>query len=157
MQMSRWLVARASVFLFIMGWIRRMTIGVRAVLVDQDRVLLIKHSYIPGWHFPGGGIDPGETIDEGVRREVLEETGYRINGSIETFGHYLNTIPPGRDHVVVFVCRDFEVAKSFTPNNEIVAVEWFSKDELPAETSKATRRRIAEIFSGEVRERAWTD
>lgn len=157
MQMSRWLLARASVFLFVMGLIRRMTIGVRAVLVDKDSVLLIKHSYIPGWHFPGGGVDPGETIEEGMRREVLEETGYRVQGHVETIGHYLNTIPPGRDHVVVFVCHEFEVAKPFKPNREIVAVQWFAKDKLPPDLSKATRQRIAEIFDGAPKVRAWTD
>lgn len=157
MEMSRWLYFRASVFLTILGFVKRMTIGVRAILIDGERVLLIKHSYLPGWHFPGGGVDQGETIEEGMTREVVEETGYKINGPVDFVGHYLNTIPPSRDHVAVFVCRHFEVERIFQPNKEIIEMAWFDRHALPEDTSKATRQRLAEIFDGEERSRIWRD
>ena len=157
MEMSRLLLWRASIFLFIMGFLRRMTIGVRAMLVEDGKVLLIKHSYIPGWHFPGGGVDHLETIEEGMCREVMEETGFRVTGSPRVFQTYLNVLPPKRDHVVLYVCESFEKAAEFKPNNEIVACEWFDMTALPKDISKATRARIEEVFGNKPRGRTWRD
>ncbi len=157
MEASRWLYWRASIFLFIMGFLRRMTIGVRALLIDGDKVLLVKHSYIPGWHLPGGGVDHLETIEEGMYREVFEETGYRVTGEPVLFQTYLNTLPPGRDHVIFFVCRSFEREREFTPNKEIIACQWYDRHALPADISKATLARIEEVFGVRPRLRAWQD
>ena len=157
MEMSRWLIARASIFLWIMGLIKRMTIGVRVILIDGDKVLLIKHSYIPGWHFPGGGVDHAETIDEAAVREVREETGYEIKAPLEFFAHYINTIPPRRDHVAVFVSHDFAKADEFVRNREIIEIGWFPLAELPADASKATVARLEELAGDKARARSWRD
>ena len=43
---------------------RGMTLGVRAAVIDRDdRVFLIRHTYVPGWQLPGGGVEPGETME----------------------------------------------------------------------------------------------
>ncbi len=157
MKMNRWLLWRASIFLFVMGFVKRMTIGVRAILIDGDKVLLVKHSYIPGWHFPGGGVDKGETIEEGMRREVFEETGYRVNGAPVVYQTYLNSLPPHRDHIVLYVCREFDVDVPFKPNSEIIECQWFDRHDLPEDTSKATRARIGEVFGERPKARQWRD
>ena len=56
----------------------RPIIGVGAVIIAGDRVLLIKRGQAPlkgEWSLPGGALELGETLEEGVCREVLEETG----------------------------------------------------------------------------------
>lgn len=56
-------------------------VGVGAVVVDGERVLLIRRGHEPmkgEWSLPGGALEVGETLLEGVRREVLEETGLEV-------------------------------------------------------------------------------
>src|SRR5260221_1549881 len=52
---------------------RAMTLGVRALVIDgEGRVFLVKHSYVSGWHLPGGGVEAGETLSEALARELQE-------------------------------------------------------------------------------------
>jgi 8-oxo-dGTP pyrophosphatase MutT (NUDIX family) len=144
-------------FLFFQRHRKALTLGVRAVVFDgQNRVLLIKHSYTPGWHFPGGGVEPGETIGAGMARELEEETGIALTGEAELFGLYLQRPHGGRDHVVVYICRRWHQARQpQIPNMEIAEARFFAMGELPADTSGPTRRRLAEIMEGAPRAADW--
>ena len=85
-----------------------MTLGVRAVVLDgDDRVFLVKHSYVSGWHLPGGGVEVGETFREALRRELAEEGRIELAGDPALHGLFLNSHVSRRDHVAVYVVRQF--------------------------------------------------
>jgi 8-oxo-dGTP pyrophosphatase MutT (NUDIX family) len=155
MQMNRWQTMRAALFLGLKGTAHRMTLGTRVMLIDGDKVLLIRHTYVPGWQFPGGGVDPGETIEAAARRELIEETGYRASGPLELFGIYHNKIATNRDHVVLYVGRQFEQQFEFRPNREIAEAAWFDKAALPQNITPATSQRIDEVFDQAPRRDVW--
>jgi 8-oxo-dGTP pyrophosphatase MutT (NUDIX family) len=135
---------------------RGMTLGVRAVVIDaQDRVLLIKHSYVEGWHFPGGGVEPGETMLAALTRELREEGGIALDGAPVLHGMFFNGRVSRRDHVALYVVRDFRQAEKPQPNFEIVDHGFFPRDALPEGTTPATRARLAEIFDGTPVSETW--
>src|SRR5689334_14290642 len=83
---------------------RGMTLGVRAVVIDPaGRVFLVRHSYVAGWHLPGGGVETGETIGQSLARELAEEGGITLNGAPTLHGVFHNAHVSRRDHVAVYV------------------------------------------------------
>jgi 8-oxo-dGTP pyrophosphatase MutT (NUDIX family) len=135
---------------------RGMTLGVRAVVADpQGRVFLVKHSYVAGWHLPGGGVETGETLRESLSRELLEEGGITALSAPVLHGVFFNARVSRRDHVAVFVIRDF--SQQGGPHNprEIVGHGFFARDALPADTTRGTRARIAEVFDGTPMSERW--
>ncbi|AVF05965.1 hypothetical protein C4375_13285 [Devosia sp. I507] len=133
-----------------------MTVGSRVMVVDGDKVLLIRHTYVPGWQFPGGGVGPGETFEEAGARETLEETGYRVTGPMELFGLYHNTSPvTNRDHVAFYVAKSFNFEFERKPDYEIAEVGWFDRHNLPEKVTPATSQRIDEYFDGVEKRSIW--
>ena len=87
---------------------RPVTLGVRAVVIDgQQRVFLVKHSYIDGWHLPGGGVETGETLPEALARELAEEGNIVMTAPPRLHGLFFNRRVSRRDHVAVFIVREF--------------------------------------------------
>lgn len=135
---------------------RGMTLGTRAVVIDpQGRVFLIRHSYVDGWHFPGGGVETGETIISALTRELREEGNIELTGPPVLHGIFHNTRASRRDHVVLYVVRQFRQTAAPVPNYEIVEHGFFSPDALPDGTSAGTRARLAEIFRGQPVSETW--
>lgn len=132
-----------------------VTLGVRAIAIDgESRVLLVRHTYTPGWHLPGGGVDVGETAADAASRELLEETNITATGPLTLHGVFLNRHAARRDHVVCYRVPLFAVGTP-PPTLEIAAVAWFALDALPAETTPATRRRLAEVTDGKPPDTFW--
>jgi ADP-ribose pyrophosphatase YjhB (NUDIX family) len=127
---------------------RPMTLGVRAVVIDSDdRVLLVRHSYVSGWHFPGGGVEVGETCMEALARELEEEARVALEGPPLLHGVFLNARRSRRDHVAVYVVRTFRVLGERAPDWEIEEALFFPRSALPEGTTAAARARLAEIFN----------
>ncbi|MGX4806470.1 NUDIX domain-containing protein [Bradyrhizobium guangdongense] len=129
--------------------VRGMTLGVRAVVLDADnKVFLVKHSYVSGWYLPGGGVDHGETMEQAMRRELKEEGDIELTGDAVLHGIFFNNHVSRRDHVAVYVVRHFRQGRLPEPNREIIECGFFDTAALPAGATPGTRLRIAEVLDG---------
>jgi 8-oxo-dGTP pyrophosphatase MutT (NUDIX family) len=138
--------------IFHLYWwlVRGMTLGVRGVVLDAEgRVFLIQHTYVAGWHLPGGGVEVGETFLEALRRELMEEGRIEVLAAPHLHGLFLNSHVSRRDHVAVYIVRQFRQDRMPEPNREIAACGFFAADALPQDTTDGTRRRIAEVLGGQ--------
>lgn len=128
---------------------RGMTLGVRALALDDaHRVLLVRHTYIKGWHFPGGGVEHGETAVEAAARELAEEGGVRAIGPLLLFGFYSNAPSFPNDHVALFRASGVEKHGAEPDPKEIADYGFFPRDALPDGVTEGTRLRLAEALDG---------
>ncbi|WP_306225144.1 NUDIX domain-containing protein [Bosea beijingensis] len=135
---------------------RGMTLGVRAVVLNErGEVFLIRHTYVPGWHFPGGGVEVGETAELSLERELSEEACIAPTERPVLHGLFFNRRISRRDHVAVYILRQFRVESIKQPDREIAEAGFFPLDNLPDGTTPATRRRLAEITSGQPPSTEW--
>ncbi|QRM56307.1 NUDIX domain-containing protein [Sinorhizobium sp. BG8] len=128
---------------------RGMTIGVRAACFDAEgRVFLVRHSYVPGWHMPGGGVERFETAEQALVKEMREEGNLMVGAPPRLLHIYYNRRTSKRDHVLFYRCDDVRQIEPKMPDREIVEAGFFPLDALPAGVTSATVRRLKEI-SGE--------
>jgi 8-oxo-dGTP pyrophosphatase MutT (NUDIX family) len=140
---------------FYWRFARGLTLGVRAVVIDPaGRVFLVKHSYVAGWHLPGGGVETDETVLEALGRELLEEGGITAHAPA-LHGVFFNVRVSRRDHIVVFVVRDFAQDGGPRHPREIVDHGFFAPDALPPDTTRATRARLDEVLKGLAKSERW--
>ena len=136
-------------FHFYWRFARGMTLGVRAVVLDREnRVFLVLHSYVAGWHLPGGGVEVGESVLDGLKHELWEEGLIELTGEPVLHGILFNGHVSRRDHVAVYVVRQYRQDRLPEPNREITACGFFAPDALPEGTTPGTRLRIAEVLDG---------
>lgn len=143
-RLVNWIIQSVALFR------RGMTLGVRvAATQNGERVVLVRHQYLPGWYLPGGGVDPGETLAQAAQRELAEETGYGCVWEPKLVSMHYNTAGTGRDHVGFYqVELGAQDAAWRRPSAEIAEVRLFELDALPEDISPATARRLEQLRSG---------
>jgi ADP-ribose pyrophosphatase YjhB (NUDIX family) len=135
---------------------RPMTLGVRAIVEDtQGRILLVRHTYVRGWYFPGGGVERGQTMEEALAMELREEVNIAEMGKVELLGIYFNRNDSSRDHVGLYHCKNWSEMTDFTANREIAEIGFFPLDNLPPNTTKGTRSRLGEVYRGLPQSTEW--
>ena len=136
-------------------WLRGLTLGVRGLVLDAEgRVLLLKHTYTPGWHMPGGGVERGETCEAALARELVEEAGVELTARPRLRSIHSSEATFKGDHILFFQVDAWRSTPA-TSRGEIHAVEWFAPDALPADATAGTCRRIAEALGGEEPDPLW--
>jgi 8-oxo-dGTP pyrophosphatase MutT (NUDIX family) len=147
-----------AVYQTMMQWFARLvgkrSLGVRAIVVDAaNKVLLVKHTYHPGWYLPGGGIKRRETPEAAIIREVHEEAGIQVVNKPTLWGIYLCRGQIVEGFSIVYLINDFTC---FTQSSlEIEAMGWFEFNQLPEGTTLATKTRLAEFFTGTPQSSLW--
>ena len=124
---------------------RPVRMGVRVVMIQNDKVWLVRHTYLPGWFLPGGGLKRKETLEQAARREAFEETGAELR-EITLIGAYSNFKEWKTDHTIVFLCKDFNI--NGKTDGEIAEVRAFPLNTLPANVFSVHRRLIADYAQG---------
>jgi len=145
-----WPGLRARLFHLYFVLRRPMTLGVRGLIHDRaaNSVFLIRHTYVPGWQLPGGGVERGETMEEALTREIAEEANIALTGLPLLKSIHFNRRSSPRDHVAFYLVEAFDQPAPKLPDREIAEAGFFRLDSLPDGVTPATLRRIAEIFDG---------
>lgn len=146
-----WPGFRARLFHLYFVLRRPMTLGVRGLIHDRasKSVFLIRHTYVPGWQLPGGGVEVGETMNEALARELAEEGNIALTAPPVFKSMHFNRRSSRRDHVGFYLLEHFSQTAPKRPDHEIAEAGFFPLDRLPQGTTPATLRRIAEVFDGE--------
>lgn len=149
-----WSMQRLSWLRHHLWWTRAVTLGVRALVIKDRQVFLVRHTYLSGWFLPGGAVDRGESAETAVVRELREEGGIICAERPKLYGLYRSEAMGGRDHVACFVVGHFNMEEVST-GWEIAERGFFPIDALPNGTTRATTARIAEIMFGEPIAESW--
>jgi len=127
----------------ILSLLAKRTVGVRALIIRDDQVLLVRHTYQPQWYTVGGAVEVGESPLQAIKREIMEEVGV-MNSEPKLLSVFYSRLEKRDDYIVFYLIHphQFEDVKSA----EILEKKWFPLNKLPADTSPATRRRVDEYL-----------
>ena len=134
---------------------RPMTLGVRIIVSKNNQFCLIKHTYIDGWHLPGGGVEKNESAYQAALKEIREEAGIIAKiEDLKLISIHTNFENFKGDHVILFEVNKFEETQKFNAN-EIKEMGFFTIDNLPDGTTRATIERLNEFIKIRTQSHKW--
>jgi len=123
----------------------RHSVSVVGIVVREDgRVLVIRRKDNGTYQAPGGILEHEERIEDGVAREVLEETGYQVR-VLSLTGIYKNV--KGGHVTLAFRCA--LVGGQAVLNDEATEVDWFTVDDVAARLTEPYAVRVTDALSGD--------
>ena len=121
--------------------------GVQALVVTATgKIVLVRHSYMAGWHFPGGGLKRNETPERGIIRELVEEIGLLCWADVGPSNEPQDSPAPGLGTTALFIVTGAEYR--FRPSIEIERAAEFAPEALPQDCSFSARRHVARWQAG---------
>lgn len=122
------------------------TVGARALVLQNNQVLLLKHTYGRGWYTVGGTVEGGESPMHCLIRELKEEVGIELQKNPTLIGVYYNNSHRRHDYVVLYLVKDFTMREVFCA--EVAEKRWFPLEikALPEDISPGTLRRVEEYL-----------
>ncbi len=126
---------------------RPVTFGVRLILINNQQILLVRHTYLPDWMLPGGTVEYQEDFSTAIKRELHEELNISLK-QVQLFGLYKSQIEGKRDHVIFFQSTDqVNQSQIKIDRREIIEYCFFPLTNLPENISPGHRRRINEYLN----------
>jgi NAD+ diphosphatase len=112
----------------------RLSPAVITAIIKEDKILMAKHSYglKNRYSLIAGFVEAGETLEEGVKREVMEEVGLNVN-DIKYFGSQPWPFP---DSLMIGFTANYESGEINVDGKEIIDAKWFNVDDLTPMPSK---------------------
>ena len=127
--------------------VRGVRVAVNGVIERDGRVLLARRRDIGWWNLPGGGVELGESVTEGLQREMREEIGAEIE-IVRLAGVYSK--PQKSEVVLVFLCSLAPAQVSaLRTTEEVSELAWFLLSALPSDLLPKHRQRVADALSGQ--------
>ncbi len=127
---------------------RPIRMGVRVVMIEDDKAWLVRHTYLSGWYLPGGGLKKWEALDQAAKREAREETGAEL-GKISLLGVFTSYAQWKTDHTSVFLCKDFKFVGG--SDAEIAEMRAFPIHELPEDMYYLHRNFLTKYGEGKIK------
>lgn len=137
---------------------RPMTLGVRAAVKNASgEVLLVRHTYVKGLYFPGGGVERGETVLTSLGRELEEEAGVRLIGAPDWVGIFSNHRAMKNDHVCLYTVEasNWESTGANPIGREISEIIWCDPSNPPEDATPGTLRRLRELTERRAPDAYW--
>jgi ADP-ribose pyrophosphatase YjhB (NUDIX family) len=141
-----WLWRRTVLAVFLTGKaiVTPTAFGANAVVEDENgHVLVVRHTYLPGWHLPGGGVNTGEPPADAIIRELREEIGLLEFSPPELMGLFTRKLVWIGNVIALYRVRDAKF--EFKRNLEILEAKFVDPANLPDGLAPGTKRRLLEL------------